>query len=303
MAYYNGKKVLSAVAVEYLTPNGNIKLTQNGSYDVSAYRKAVVSVFPTGTTQKVVDEDVDLFASLPATALPKGTIDYVGGKTQKVNQLAEVDGTYTAYGLTATPNVANNTFTISGTSTNTGGDPNLYSTYKNKAVKQGHKYLIASTSDKWCLFLYGAGSSELSQYSIFTANADGVASFSLRPIDTSYIAQGAVINDKFSASFSDLTDIYGAGNEPTSTSDPRIQWRINFLADNPQYDEGSFVHAGLSETLSLDSKGSEANWFLITLSSTIPIPVSSTAIFASGIRALLAASAAAWKILSTCSCV
>ncbi len=43
--------------------------------------------------------------------------------------------------------------------------------------------------------------------------------------------------------------------------------------------------------------------FFITLSSTIPIPVSSTASFASGILALSAATAAAKKILSTCSCV
>ena len=38
---------------------------------------------------------------------------------------------------------------------------------------------------------------------------------------------------------------------------------------------------------------------LITLSSTIPIPVSSTAIFANGIRILFAAKAASKKILST----
>ena len=42
---------------------------------------------------------------------------------------------------------------------------------------------------------------------------------------------------------------------------------------------------------------------VMTLSSTTPIPVSSTAIFANGIRAWLAAIAAALKILSTCSWV
>lgn len=40
---------------------------------------------------------------------------------------------------------------------------------------------------------------------------------------------------------------------------------------------------------------------LITLSSTIPIPDSATAILASGMRASAAARAAARKILSTCS--
>jgi hypothetical protein len=47
---------------------------------------------------------------------------------------------------------------------------------------------------------------------------------------------------------------------------------------------------------------SDAYKFLITLSSTTPMPVSSTAIFASGNRCFAAALAAAAKISFTCSC-
>ena len=46
---------------------------------------------------------------------------------------------------------------------------------------------------------------------------------------------------------------------------------------------------------------SAAKWFLMILSSTMPMPVSATAIFARGMRARFAASAAALKIASTCS--
>ncbi len=46
---------------------------------------------------------------------------------------------------------------------------------------------------------------------------------------------------------------------------------------------------------------SEAKWFFTTLSSTTPIPVSSAAIMASGMRASAAANAAARKIASTFS--
>ncbi len=46
---------------------------------------------------------------------------------------------------------------------------------------------------------------------------------------------------------------------------------------------------------------SDAKWFLITLSSVIPIPVSEAAILASLILLLFAASAASLKITSTCS--
>ena len=46
-----------------------------------------------------------------------------------------------------------------------------------------------------------------------------------------------------------------------------------------------------------------AKWFLIALSSIMPMPVSSTAILASGMRCIFAATAAAKNILSTCSWV
>lgn len=57
---------------------------------------------------------------------------------------------------------------------------------------------------------------------------------------------------------------------------------------------GFFIFIGVVDIL-------EAKWFLITLSSTIPIPDSSTAIFGQRIRASAAARAAAREDLSTCS--
>ena len=41
----------------------------------------------------------------------------------------------------------------------------------------------------------------------------------------------------------DLTDIFGAGSEPTSIDDPRIQRLIEIAKQRPQYDEGSLLSA------------------------------------------------------------
>lgn len=44
-------------------------------------------------------------------------------------------------------------------------------------------------------------------------------------------------------SFIDLTDKFGAGNEPTSVDDERIQRLIAYAKDHPQYDAGSLTYA------------------------------------------------------------
>ena len=251
----NGNYTLTSTTIEFYDKSQVDTKVTNIQNDMAKMKKDIdyALKYPLlyGTPTTDTDEDVGLTTSqLPATTLPKGLINYVGGMTQKVNQLAEVDGTYSAYGLTATPNVASNTFTISGTSTYTSGDTNLYSTYKDKAVKQGHKYLIASNSDNWCLYAFGDISTNTQRLNIATASADGTASFSIRPIDNSYITQGAVINDEFQGIFADLTQMFGAGNEPTTASDPRIVWLLSYLDEHPEYDDGSLVSAPVESIVS-----------------------------------------------------
>lgn len=250
----------------------NAKIAKQESDIQYLYRQVIGG----GDLVTQTDSGVSLTSqNFPLTVSPKALLDYVGGMCQKVNQLAEVNGSYTAYGLTATPNTSNNTFMISGTSTYTSGDTNLYSTYKSKAVKQGHKYLVASNSNNWCLYAYGGISSTPQRMSIVTANADGTASLSIRPIDNSYIAQGAVINDKFQGIFVDISAIWPT-DTPTSTSDPRIQWLMSYLSSHPEYDAGSILTAPVTKVVSKGFNLWDEEWELGTLSASTGAKASSS---------------------------
>ena len=229
-----------------------------------------------GTPTTDTEEEVGLTTSqLPATTLPKGLINYVGGSSVVINQL--VSGyapTDTYAGITFT-NEGNGEFTVSGTAT-ARVSQRLNSTTED--VKTDHKYLIcgmeANTQNIGLIFNGYNGSTYVTTYQqkdigsgaiIDNSNAD-VSKLSVECV----IDNGTALSKDYSIRprVADLTQMFGAGNEPTSTSDPRIQWLIDFLEQHPEYDEGSFVHAGLSEVLSLDSKGSEANWFLGNLKKT-----------------------------------
>lgn len=52
--------------------------------------------------------------------------------------------------------------------------------------------------------------------------------------------QGAEAQLK-SFAYTDLTQIFGAGNEPSTVDDPKIKWLEKVLAENPDYNEGQII--------------------------------------------------------------
>lgn len=59
-------------------------------------------------------------------------------------------------------------------------------------------------------------------------------------------SNGAVVGDSFSVKdiiLIDLTQMFGAGNEPTSTDDSRIAWIERYAAAHPEYNAGELVSA------------------------------------------------------------
>ena len=217
MAYINGNKALSVVQVKYLTPSGTKRITQNGVYDISANDKAIVSVMPSGTITRIDDDGIAYKVDIPTGALHHMLVNKVGGMSYKFNQLAKELNSI-------------NWNTYGGTTTYSDGVCTLTASVQNGQIYQsipminGHKYyisaLIKTTSATTKIQLKYSGAVWASSVastnwqilqSKFTANANINADFAINDNRTSdwdsIQVKGAV--------YIDLTDIYGAGNEPT----------------------------------------------------------------------------------------
>ena len=156
-----------------------------------------------------------------------------GGTIQWNQLLNNSGGTYTKYGLTVVGVSGESSVTISGTSTFTGGDKNLYWGSHQASVVSGHKYFAGTTSSIFSLYYYGASSGTNGVISyIKTASASGSISFTLNPINNAVVAQGEVINETFSMMFCDLTEMFGAGNEPATVEEFRALFPLDYYAYN-----------------------------------------------------------------------
>ena len=141
----------------------------------------------------------------------------------KVNQLinkSHFPSTTTTNGITFTNN-NDGTITCNGTAT---ANAIYYLNSSRIPTVNGHKYLLKGCASGGGGELYYINTSPLIDYgagSIATMTADSVSSFILiRPNVT-------VTNLVFKPQLVDLTDLYGAGNEPTTVE--------QFLTDYPMY--------------------------------------------------------------------
>ena len=144
-------------------------------------------------------------------------------KVSNVCQLldkSKYPATITNSGVTFTNN-GDGTITLNGT--NTGGSENLYS-FMFVSVKAGHYYYIYSGQEgRWenCMFTVN--------YSISAINVKGNIGFQDKSFDNCvvylYIGAGATFNNYIvKPQFFDLTEMYGAGHEPTTVE----QFRQDF---------------------------------------------------------------------------
>lgn len=180
--------------------------------------------------------------AVPLAALARATLYKVGGKSVKWNQLVDTTAfpSRTINGVTSVNN-GNGTITYTGTAT-----ANFETKTANVNVINTHKYFVfgcpqGGGSTKYYVAFSGIGASaDFGSGSLYTATADRQTGASI------YIRNGAVFNDAiFSPRIIDLTAIYGAGNEPTSTTDARIAELKAIAAALPQYDAGSIKHAAV----------------------------------------------------------
>lgn len=194
--------------------------------------------FETDST-KAYQKDVPSGAKL-------ASVKKIGGRTIVWNQLvtkqAELEHNY---GLDFAW-LDNGKIEISGTSTYTDEDPNVYTILKSIEVIGNHKYLFKLTgTDRFCILGYGVGNATpTAQKLIFNASDSGIENITICGIKEK-IQSGTVIDDIVCPQIFDLTKIFGAGNEPSTPE----EFEAMFPADYYPYNAGEPMSAPVNEVM------------------------------------------------------
>ena len=192
------------------------------------------------------DNDSKYVKTVPNGAMPYASLDSIGGKTLLWNQLVKNDtATQTINDVTFTNN-GDGTWTLSGTaSADASKSVNVaFQTITN------HKYFLrgcpsgGSTNTYWLSFngSFPGGNSETGTGAILTATADNIYGFASIRIKSGVNTNGLV----FKPQLSDLTLMYGAGNEPTTVA----EFQQQFPADYYAFTQGTLLSAGVTEVVS-----------------------------------------------------
>jgi hypothetical protein len=197
---------------------------EDGIKDLSKTKADIDGVYPKLVAGDLVESEVkdDVFTYQVTDHTGKANINSIKGNTLNWNQLAKPKfDNYSAvrHGITYSCGTTTE-YILTGTSTYTEGDANFYNPVADIQFISGHKYLLYSSSKIFQLYGYGLVATPVGNTSsIITALSSGAESFSLRPVNDNLIASGTVINDKASLCVFDLTQMFGAGNEPTSVAE------------------------------------------------------------------------------------
>lgn len=178
-------------------------------------------------------------------AVPTGaklmSVKSVGGRSIVWNQLAPCITAKTSYGIAITVN-DDSTINLHGTVSETPPYKQLELTGQFRITLNGHK----------CLYRFGKNTTTTNQYGVCGFGTKGISSFIFSnnsgivfaPIPYINVIEGDVIDiDNMGVGVLDLTQMFGAGNEPASVE----EFEKMFPNDYYPYCAGEIVSAGVTE--------------------------------------------------------
>ena len=171
-----------------------------------------------------------------------GAVMEWGGKTLAWNQLCDAlpnPGTYKGVKVS----VSNGKVSLSGTAT----DAMLVGVGYAAVTVSGHKYMATGLQGGSKSTFYVQGVNENNgYYNILDSTAIFAATGAKYRYNIIAVA-GTVFSHTFQPMVIDLTLMFGSGNEPTDTSDPRIAKIEAYAAAHPEYNTGELMSALVDE--------------------------------------------------------
>lgn len=173
-----------------------------------------------------------------------GAVMEWGGKTVAWNQLCDAlpnPGTYKGVKVA----VSNGKVSLSGTAT----DAVLVGVGYAAVTVSGHKYMATGLQGGSKSTFYVQGVNENNGYYNILDSAAIFAATGAKYRYNIIAVAGTVFSHTFQPMVVDLTLLFGPGNEPTDTSDPRIAQIEAYAAAHPEYNAGELVSALVDEVL------------------------------------------------------
>lgn len=199
-----------------------------------------------GISYEFQTDDTEAYQKTVPSGAKMASVKSIGGKTIVWNQLiTKQNESEHNYGLDFTW-LDNGKIKISGTSTYTDGDTNVYTILNPIEVTAGHKYLFKLTgTDSFCILGYGIGESAMqSQKLIFEPQDSGIENLAIYGISEK-IQSGTVIDEVVCPQIFDLTKMFGSGNEPSAPE----EFEAMFPADYYPYNAGEQMSAPVNEVV------------------------------------------------------
>lgn len=195
-------------------------------------------------------------ASVPSGAMEYAELQMLGGQSVVWNQMFPADDSINLPSIAfadLTGSYIGTNFMLKGSTTQVVEKEPIGNTLK---ITNGHKYLIkmpnqfTNESIGWELYPQVFSIATAIRYdkeAVLTATASNNTKLYLRR-GNSAEAQSIDIEGTFL--FIDLTQMFGAGNEPADTNDPRIRLIEQYAEEHPEYNEGEILSAMVDKVVS-----------------------------------------------------
>lgn len=225
----------------------NKEVAKNTANDADTKRKLdALWKLNQGISYQFETDDTEAYQKTVPSGAKLASVKKIGGRTIVWNQLVtkQAESAH-QYGLDFSW-LDNGKIKISGTSTYAGGDPNVYTILKSIEVIGSHKYLFKLTgTDRFYILGYGIGdNTPLAQKLIFNAPDNGTEGITICGIEEK-IQSGTVIDDIVCPQIYDLTQMFGAGNEPSTPE----EFEALFSEDYYPYNEGNLMNMPVNEVV------------------------------------------------------
>lgn len=273
------KDIASEIIPESLPANGGNSATVNGhtvNADVPADAKFTDTIYDDAEIKSQIDGKTPILltdteeAYSKETVFPYAAVNSIGGKSVVWNQIAKNTPFSSRSGITVSTD--GNYSVYSGTANNTNGAYGWYGLATIDGVNiVGHKVLAHAK--------------------IISGQYNGVAKFGVsnQAVDIGEMMIAGITSDSYSASgnlssfawgtgttfdnlklhiiFVDLTAMFGAGNEPITTSDPRIAWIEAYAEAHPEYNAGEIISAEVGQVVTRGKNLWDEEWEIGAISS------------------------------------